>query len=741
MDNQNNDTLEKRPSIANVYSELFKDISTVNKQRKRPFDTSLCEDDSSPSKVARLDNKENSAYKRDKAVIQKGRERIKEYKFWLEKKLKICNTDFHNQRQLIAKDNVISALESKILELENRTHDNASSPSTQKLLDEIRNLENENERLRKRISDLETYETLYKRGNIENPAVHSMGFTKFDGRLLPRVSGTEKDLKTFMQILSETEEKIKKLKTEKENLKDELNLFEIKKREQEKELRQKISHLENKLFDANMQCVQEQIKFTEHLADNPTMIVVESRAPKRMNLDDLYSIKDISSILSMDLRTVNKEFLLFSKSVMSSLKDFVYQVQEAIKTTDEKNKELVMKYTKEIQLRKSFHNQLVELRGNIRVFCRVRPCIKEDGETETMVTTDPYDDGVITINNRSKSVHFQMDKVFHMDISQSQVFEEVSSLVRSAIDGYNVCIFAYGQTGSGKTYTMEGSSSDPGVNQRALQFLYEETKNSSWQYNIEASMLEIYNETIRDLLNPDTPTDKLEVKMKPEGGLYVPGLVTVPVRSLAEINKIFETGRQNRSTAATSMNERSSRSHCLLCVSVVGVNLLTGSKTFGRLNLVDLAGSERVSKSHADGARLKEAQNINKSLSSLGDVISALKNKHSHIPYRNSKLTYLLQDSLGGDSKTLMILQVSPVEKNINESICTLNFGQRVMSAELGQATRKVEEGKNTPSSARRANSDTPNVVNSPIPLTPTNKTPNIPKCSTVPSKLNQRFK
>ncbi|XP_059164828.1 kinesin-like protein KIFC3 [Physella acuta] len=198
-----------------------------------------------------------------------------------------------------------------------------------------------------------------------------------------------------------------------------------------------------------------------------------------------------------------------------------------------------------------------------------------------------------------------MDNVFHMDISQSQVFEEVSSLVRSAIDGYNVCIFAYGQTGSRKTDTMEGSSSDPGVNQRTLQFLYEETKNSSWQYNIEASMFEIYNETIRDLLNPDTPADKLEVKMKPEGGLYVPGLVTVPVRSLAEINKIVETGRQNRSTAATSMNERSSRSHCLLCVSVVGVNLLTGSKTFGRLNLVDLAGSERVSKSHADGASLK----------------------------------------------------------------------------------------------------------------------------------------
>ncbi|CAG5135963.1 unnamed protein product, partial [Candidula unifasciata] len=408
-------------------------------------------------------------------------------------------------------------------------------------------------------------------------------------------------------------------------------------------------------------------------------------------------------------------------------------IQEAIRTTDEKNKELVGKYTHEIQLRKQYHNQLVELKGNIRVYCRVRPCLPEDGFTEPVVSFDPFDDGVIMVNSKGKCQKFHMDKVFNMNVSQSEVFGEVSALVRSAIDGFNVCIFAYGQTGSGKTHTMEGVSHDPGVNQRALRLLYEETKTSGWQYSIETSMLEIYNESLRDLLNPDPNTNKLEVKMKQEGGFHVPGLMTVPVNSLSEVNKIIETGRQNRATASTSMNERSSRSHSLLCVHVTGVNVLTGNKTFGRLNLVDLAGSERVSRSQADGARLKEAQNINKSLSSLGDVINALKNKHAHVPYRNSKLTYLLQESLGGDSKTLMILQVSPGEENVSESICTLTFGQRVRSAELGPAKKKTE---GTPTAARSAES-----ANSPMSGTPLLKTPNPTKASPMPVKLGQRLK
>eukprot|EP01137_Pigoraptor_chileana_P035311 Opistho-2@29127 len=153
------------------------------------------------------------------------------------------------------------------------------------------------------------------------------------------------------------------------------------------------------------------------------------------------------------------------------------------------------------------------------------------------------------------------------------------------------------------------------------------------------------------------------------------------------------------------MNEHSSRSHALLCVTVEGTNVGTGQRTIGRLNLVDLAGSERVGKSEVTGDRLKEAQNINSSLSALGDVIHALLNKQKHIPFRNSKLTYLLQDSLGGDSKTLMMVQVSPAEYNVNETMCTLNFASRVRSVELGAASKRTE-GPSSSAAGQVANAD-----------------------------------
>ncbi|KAK6983284.1 Kinesin-like protein kifc3, partial [Biomphalaria glabrata] len=402
------------------------------------------------------------------------------------------------------------------------------------------------------------------------------------------------------------------------------------------------------------------------------------------------------------------------------------QIQQTLAEVNAKNKELVEKYLREMKLRKKLHNELVDLKGNIRVFCRIRPSIKEDGteENDIVVSVDSNDDTLVAVNNNGKTQMFDVDKAFSMNSSQTQVFEEVSSLVRSVIDGYNVCIFAYGQTGSGKTFTMEGPQSDPGINQRALQLLFEETKSSEWQYEITASVMEIYNETMRDLLNVDT-ANKLEIRMKPEGGLHVPGLENVTVTCLSDVNKLFDIGRRNRVTASTNMNEHSSRSHCLLRVTVTGLNPTTGSKSLGYLNLVDLAGSERVSKSMAEGARLKEAQSINKSLACLGDVIHALRNKHGHVPYRNSKLTYLLQDSLGGDSKTLMIVQVSPVEKNVSETVCTLTFGQRVRNIELGTATRKVETVKSSLLTPGR-----PTSLSLSLPASPTTSEASTPQAS-----------
>lgn len=385
--------------------------------------------------------------------------------------------------------------------------------------------------------------------------------------------------------------------------------------------------------------------------------------------------------------------LKLGTGIKPAIRGVIKQIVQRIEGIDDKNKELVTKYKKEMALRKKLHNELVDLKGNIRVYCRVRPVIKEDGGGKmaaNVVSFDEDDDGVLGVFSKGSTKLFEMDKVFTSASTQQQVFEEVKALIVSCIDGYNVCIFAYGQTGSGKTFTMEGPSSNPGINQRALKLLFEETRDRGvdWNYTINVSVIEIYNEMIRDLLGDD-PSAKLEVKQGKDG-LFVPGLTEIQVNNVDELNEVFAIGKTNRSTAITDMNEHSSRSHALLCVTVTGFNKTTGHKTIGKLNLVDLAGSERVSKSGSEGARMKEAQSINKSLSSLGDVIHSLKNRSSHVPYRNSKLTYLLQESLGGDSKTLMVVQVSPVEKNVGETVCSLNFAQRVRTVELGQATKRT---------------------------------------------------
>jgi len=202
--------------------------------------------------------------------------------------------------------------------------------------------------------------------------------------------------------------------------------------------------------------------------------------------------------------------------------------------------------------------------------------------------------------------------------------------------------------------------------------------------------LEIYNEAVRDLLVPAAKQKKYEIKQGPDG-MYVPDLVTMDVDNPEDLSKLIDLSGKNRATATTNMNDYSSRSHAILMVSVTSKNLMTSQRTFGKLTLVDLAGSERVDKTGATQERLKEAQSINKSLAALGNVMAALQSKEKHIPYRDSKLTYLLQDSLGGSSKTLMIVQVSPSMGNVFESMFSLLFASRVRNVELGPAKKNQE--------------------------------------------------
>uniref|UniRef100_A0A8C3IZH0 Kinesin-like protein n=2 Tax=Scolopacidae TaxID=8917 RepID=A0A8C3IZH0_9CHAR len=280
---------------------------------------------------------------------------------------------------------------------------------------------------------------------------------------------------------------------------------------------------------------------------------------------------------------------------------------------------------------------------------------------------------------------FTFDGAYFQEHNTEQIYNEIAyPLVEGVTEGYNGTIFAYGQTGSGKSFTMQGivdPSTQKGIIPRAFEHIFESVQCAeNAKFLVRASYLEIYNEDIRDLLGADTK-QKLELKEHPEKGVYVKGLSLHTVQSVGQCERIMETGWRNRAVGYTLMNKDSSRSHSIFTVNMEiytvderGQDHLRAAK----LNLVDLAGSERQSKTGATGERLKEATKINLSLSALGNVISALVDGRSkHIPYRDSKLTRLLQDSLGGNTKTLMVACLSPADNNYDESLSTLRYANR----------------------------------------------------------------
>jgi len=289
------------------------------------------------------------------------------------------------------------------------------------------------------------------------------------------------------------------------------------------------------------------------------------------------------------------------------------------------------------------------------------------------------------------------------------IFSPSVSQVRSALDGYNVCIFAYGQTGSGKTHTILGTPTAPGLLPRAMEQLYPPCLEGPLEVAVECSMLELYQDTLGDLLGPAAPrtpprpgsspgpaaeatAPRLEIKRGPTGEVRVEGSTFMQCGSLEELRRQCERGMERRQTAVTRMNDASSRSHLVFSIHICTKNTATGVLTRSKLTFVDLAGSERVARSGAidDATRLKEAQAINKSLSALGDVVSALTTGADFVPYRNHKLTQLMSDSLGGNAKTLMVVNVSPLISDVPESKNSLEYATRVKNV-ANEASKSVE--------------------------------------------------
>ena len=334
-------------------------------------------------------------------------------------------------------------------------------------------------------------------------------------------------------------------------------------------------------------------------------------------------------------------------------------------------------------------------KDNVRVVVRCRPLFgKELAEQRQRIVEMDVPRGQVTLTNPKSpgedARKFTFDRIFDWTCTQREVYEGAAKpIVDACIEGFNGTVFCYGQTGTGKTHTMEGKdepASERGILPQAFHHVFDAIDGAppGADYLVRASFLEIYNENIRDLLAKDQ-SKTCDLKGDDESGAYVKDLTTLVVKSASDLANVLRVGKKNRSVGATLMNADSSRSHSIFTITIETSKRRPGDKpgeaphiTVGKLNLVDLAGSERQSKTQATGERLKEATKINLSLSTLGNVISALVDgKSQHIPYRNSKLTRLLQDSLGGNTKTVMVANLGPADYNFDETMGTLRYANR----------------------------------------------------------------
>jgi len=385
-------------------------------------------------------------------------------------------------------------------------------------------------------------------------------------------------------------------------------------------------------------------------------------------------------------------------------------------------------------LRRRLHNEVQDLRGNIRVFCRVRPILPSDaaalalapqGAAQLPFSFDPADPRKIDVNETTVSVmgnkqitthSFSYDRVFDPTAMQEEVFEELAPLVQSALDGYSCCIFAYGSTGSGKTFTMEGPSrpaaaqqqqmlladidsktAERGVIPRAVEMVFRtmlEQRVRGWEYRLEVSFLEVYNEQLRDLLAPPTAANTSagpQLKHDTNGRAHVVDCTVQSVTTAEQVYDLLAIARANRAVAATRFNDYSSRSHSVFQMRITGHNQARRERVASTLNLVDLAGSERLDATTGRAAeRQKETQSINLSLHHLRNVITALAAKQSHVPYRASVLTQLLQPALGGEAKLLMFVNVSPSALTLSQSLSSLRFASTANKCHIGTVQRQA---------------------------------------------------
>ena len=333
---------------------------------------------------------------------------------------------------------------------------------------------------------------------------------------------------------------------------------------------------------------------------------------------------------------------------------------------------------------------------NIKVCVRIRPFSIQEKSRNDIKCIEPASQDQLVFANKNIRRSYTYNLVFGEDSTQEDIFYNcsINKLLDNAMEGYSVTIFAYGQTGSGKTYTIMGREDSinekilnndkySGIMPKSIKYIWSAVGARQEKFYIKVSFLEIYNEQINDLLNPGNAN--LQIRWDQNQGFFVEGLLVIECKKPDDIVEVLLQGTKNRKKGSHELNKDSSRSHCILTLYIISEFINNGEsfKKYGKVSFVDLAGSERLKETKSKGGMLKETGNINKSLFVLGKVISTLtdkKNSNQHIPYRDSKLTMLLMDSLGGTSKTLMIACVSPSTAFADETMSTLNYAARTMN-------------------------------------------------------------
>lgn len=475
------------------------------------------------------------------------------------------------------------------------------------------------------------------------------------------------------KVLLTYEEKIKELCEKHEN---EIGKYQIKIKEMV-ELLKKEKSKSHKLSETAKKAIEymKSKQNTENLIEkHQSEVIIHKIQPKRPKKNPNYSL------LLNSIQDLKSDFSDFKQFVSKICEKFPLVITKIIKSSIESfnnksylNPEIQSKISDLLQEKKNLIDQIHQLTGNIRVFCRIRPLLSE---TESSCIEN-FDKKVIIHHPFMKTTKsWDFDHVFNETSTQETVFSEVKNLIASCFDGYNICIFTYGQTGSGKTYTLEGPTSNPGLIFNISQEVFKQkSQRLTWDYQISLSLLEVYNENLQDLLSDE------KNPLKILNGRII-NYKKIKILTFEQLQDLLNFGLSARAVGSTSLNHHSSRSHLIMTLHIKGKSGSIQMK--GKIQLVDLAGSERLRKTGIAGETLNETKYINLSLHTLGNVINARQQKLPHVPFRNSVLTQVLQDCFVGNAKVLMIVQISPEKDNYEESVSSMNFASVARGTCLG---------------------------------------------------------